>query len=91
MSPGSQDRRPAAAAAAGAKAQRGDKSSSFKIGEGEKRATEACTSATEYTPSRRQRGSLAAEVEKLGGVGKKLAAERADALEGGAEDTTKID
>ena len=30
-------------------------------------------------------------MEKLGDVGKKLASERADALEGGAEDTTKID
>eukprot|EP00946_MAST-07B_sp_MAST-7B-sp1_P004398 g4398.t1 len=82
-----------AAAAAGAEsAESGDKSSSFKIGEGEKRATEACTSATEaHAKQASKEARLAADVEKLGGVGKKLEAERADALEGGAEDTTKID
>jgi hypothetical protein len=82
-----------AAAAAGAEsAESGDKSADFKVGEAEKRATDACKDATDaHAAQAEEEAALAAEVEKLGGVGKKLAGERADALEGGAEDTTKID
>ena len=82
-----------AAAAAGAEsAESGDKSSDFKIGEAEKRATEECkTAAEDFDKQASEEADLSAEVEKLSGVSKKLADERADALEGGAEDTTKID
>ena len=82
-----------AASAAGAEsAESGDKSADFKISETERRATEECKGATDaHAAQAKEEAALAAEVEKLGDVGKKLASERADALEGGAEDTTKID